>query len=195
MSFANIMRPRICDRALAVNAFAHNLVARPSRHDNALMHKRKTKRETPLAKLMAAYNNGAGISDNALAKLTGLSQPTVSRQAAGGVTNAKSHVVNKLADFFGVSAAVLRGEEPIKATERAGQPYADLTPLAMDIARRWMALSPDRQEWFRDLIFTIHFFEERFPALKKGRPKGESYTNFERAAERDIRQLKLELDP
>jgi hypothetical protein len=61
-----------------------------------------------------------------------------------------------------------------------------LSLLARDIALRWMELSPDRQDWFRDLIFSMHFMEARFPAMKKGRPRGESYSGFERAVERDM---------
>lgn len=66
-----------------------------------------------------------------------------------------------------------------------------LSLMAIDLATRWMALSPDRQDWFRDLIFTMHFMEARFPAMKKGRPKGEHYSGFESAVERDMRQLTL----
>lgn len=62
------------------------------------------------------------------------------------------------------------------------------------MGRKWQSLSPDRQEWFRDLIFTMHFVEKRFPAMKKGRPKGESYSNLERAIEQDMRQLSLPLE-
>lgn len=70
----------------------------------------------------------------------------------------------------------------------------DLSLMAQDIAQRWMGLSSDRQDWFRDLIFTMHFMETRFPAMRKGRPKGEHYSGFESAVEREMRQLKLEIE-
>lgn len=63
----------------------------------------------------------------------------------------------------------------------------ELSLLAQDVARRWMELSSERQDWFRDLIFTMHFMEQRFPIMRKGRPKGEHYSGFERAVEADMR--------
>lgn len=69
----------------------------------------------------------------------------------------------------------------------------NLSMLAVDVAQRWMALSPERQDWFRDLIYTMHFMESRFPAMRKGRPKGEHYSGFESAVEREMRQSKAKL--
>jgi transcriptional regulator with XRE-family HTH domain len=80
------------------------------------------------------------------------------------------------------------------AMESRATAAAGLSMMAIDIASRWMALSEERQDWFRDLIFTMHFMEVRFPAMRKGRPKGEHYRGFETAVEKEMRQMKLKLD-
>lgn len=152
----------------------------------------KRKRETPLGKLMAEYNGGQGISDNALARALEMPQPTVTRHANGQVKDAKEAVLEKFAKFFGVTTSFLRGQGGPAAAERVAI-YGDLSPMAIDIARHWSALSSDRQEWFRDILFTMRFVEKRFPAMRRGRPKGESYEKLERAFEQDMRQLKLEI--
>lgn len=175
--------------ALAVNAPSYRLPATLIARDNAGMNKRELK--TPLAALMKAR----GISDNQLAKALFMPQPTVSRIASGVTKEPKEATLRAIADYFGVTTDQLRGFAA-KSGEPAGKYSREQLPaLAHDIAKRWLALSPERQEWFRDLIFTMAFMEERFPAMRKGRPRGESYAHLERAIETDMRQLKLKLDP
>lgn len=172
--------------ALSVNTLAHNLSLIRYRADNASMNKRK--RDTPLSRLMES----AGISDNALARLLDMKQPTISRIASGVSKHPDEATLDPIARYFNVTTAHLRGKDPLSALIGRGED--PLTPLAQDVGRKWQSLSPDRQEWFRDLIFTMHFVEKRFPAMKKGRPKGESYSNLERAIEQDMRQLSLPLE-
>lgn len=61
-----------------------------------------------------------------------------------------------------------------------------LSMAAMDIARRWMALTPERQDMIRDLIHSMSFLEENFPSMRKRRPKNEHYSAFEAAMARDM---------
>jgi transcriptional regulator with XRE-family HTH domain len=64
----------------------------------------------------------------------------------------------------------------------------ELSMMAIDVARRWMALSAERQDFLRDLIFSMSFMESRFPAMKKVRPKGEHWAGFESALQREMAQ-------
>lgn len=122
--------------------------------------------------------------------IAGVSSTAVMKWLAGG--NAKDPPLRKIAARYGTTVEWIR--YGTNALPGIAQPHGDLTQLAVDIAQRWMSLSSERQEWFRDLIFTIHFVEKRFPAMRKGRPKGESYTNLEAAFERDMMQLKIKFE-
>lgn len=175
--------------ALTVNASRYRLPVRGAAGDNAPMNKRELK--TPLAALMKAR----GISDNELARALFMPQPTISRIASGVTKEPKEKTLRAVADYFGVTTDQLRGFAAPAGGPSAKHSREQLPALAHDIAKRWLALSPERQEWFRDLIFTMAFMEERFPAMRKGRPRGESYAHLEQAIETDMRQLKLKLDP
>lgn len=120
--------------------------------------------------------------------IAGVSAQAVQKWMKGG--KIKSENVEPIARYFRVSPAwILYGQHEI-----AGTHDGDLSSLALDVARRWQDLSSERQDSFRDLIFTMHFIENRFPAMRKGRPKGESYDKLEAAFERDMRQLRLKLE-
>lgn len=53
---------------------------------------------------------GAPISPNGLAKATGVPQSTISRILTGQVTDVRLKNLQKIADYFGISVAELRGE-------------------------------------------------------------------------------------
>lgn len=157
--------------------------------DHAQMHN-KDAPKTPLDRLMRDREIGA----NELSRRTKVPQPTITRIRNGDSKQPKDSNLRKLAAYFGVHVDVLRGvEDPPKADPalRASEPLVNYSALSLDIAARWMTLSPERQEWFRDLIFTMAFVEGRFPAMRKGRPRGERYTSLEAAIENDFRQLQL----
>jgi hypothetical protein len=66
------------------------------------------------------------ISENRLADETTVPQPTIHRILVGESKDPKSSTVKKLADYWGLTVAQLRGEEPLppnfkgKSTWRAG---------------------------------------------------------------------------
>lgn len=127
------------------------------------------------------------LTNQQFAEIAGVSLQAVHKWIKGG--DVKQVVLERLAKHFKVKPSWIRyGDVGEFAADANG---SDLSPLAVDVARRWMMLSPERQEWFRDLIFTLAFIEKRFPAMRKGRPRGESYDALERAFEHDMRQLKL----
>ena len=126
-----------------------------ARADYSSMHK-KPEPKTPLARLM----DDRKISANALSRATGIPQPTISRIASGESKAPTDAKLRTIAAYLGVSVERLRGIEPAGTTGLiAREPTTSHSPLALDIATRWMSLSADRQEFFRDLIFTMSFVE------------------------------------
>jgi transcriptional regulator with XRE-family HTH domain len=144
-----------------------------------------------MAARIRALRKGLGLSLQAFGDLAGVSAMAVQKWERGGEIKPVhlSHLVRKI-DDANVTEEYLR----FGRTAAAGAGPDGLSPLAIDIARRWSALSSERQDWFRDMIFTMHFVEKRFPAMRKGRPRGETYDRLEAAFERDMRQLKLSLE-
>lgn len=138
------------------------------------------------------------LSYDKFGEIAGVSAQAVGKWMKGG--DVKEASVQKLASHFKVTATWIRygGAEKGQARESLAPYSKDLTPIALDVATRWMKLSPERQEAFRDMIFTTSYVEERFPSMKRGRPKGESYDNLETAFEKDmqrkLRQLSLKLE-
>jgi transcriptional regulator with XRE-family HTH domain len=132
------------------------------------------------------------LSYEKFGELAGVSATSVMKWMKGGnVTDASLRrlIAHEPYKSQGITVEWIRyGATKAEAT-RGG-----LTMLAADVAEKWMQLSPERQDWFRDLIFTMHFMESRFPAMRKGRPKGEHYSGFETAVERDMQQLMLKLE-
>lgn len=157
------------------------------------MHRQAPK--TPLEALMRKHD----VSANALAELVRIPQPTISRIASGATKEPKEATLQRLADYFGVTVAHLRGAKAGAVSEPpAGPGYAALSEEALAVARRWMKLSPGRRAEFSEAIFWAAFFERKFPAYKIGKPKSENYpaweTHIERAWEQTLRQGQLPLD-
>mgnify|MGYP003670214632 FL=1 len=71
--------------------------------------------------LMHRYDEGRGISENALSRATyevlgedkGVPQPTIHRILSGSSKDPKSLTIQRLAEFFGVTEAQLRGHDPL----------------------------------------------------------------------------------
>ena len=61
--------------------------------------------------------------------------------------------------------------------------YAAITDEAREVAIAWSKLSVEVQGWMRDIIFMLAACESKYPWLRRGRPKGESYTQYERRVE------------
>lgn len=138
---------------------------------------------------------GEHLSYEKFGAVAGVSAQAVQKWLNGG--DVKEISVQKLSRHYKVAAAWIRygvGVQP--GTEEAPAAYAvgELSAIAVDVAAKWMTLSLDRQDAFRDMIFTTHWMEARFPAMRKGRPKGETYGQLELAIEKDFRQLRLKLE-
>lgn len=141
--------------------------------------------ETARARPLLEFIEKNRISQTVFAKEIDEAKQTLTNWKTRGIP---LHAVAKVAARMGwtyeqyVEAAA--GKKPATPVDPG------LSFMAADIAKRWMELSPDRQDWFKDLLFSIHLMEERFPAMKKGRPKGEHYTSFEAAVVRDMEEQK-----
>lgn len=151
-----------------------------------------------MATRLRNLKDSQALSYEKFGEIAGVSAQSVMKWLKGG--DAKEINLIKLAKHFGVNAAWIRyGDiDPKLLSAKGAAGYGEslilLSPIARDIAAKWNSLSADRQEWFRDLLFTTHWMEKRFPAMRKGRPRGESYDALEAAFERDFRQLKLKLE-
>jgi SOS-response transcriptional repressor LexA len=74
------------------------------------MNKRPNRR--PVADVLNELMLQADISDNQLARSTGVSQPTITRIRNGKSLDPDTASLEPLAAYFGVPLALLRGEEP-----------------------------------------------------------------------------------
>lgn len=121
----------------------------------------------------------------------------VTREMARRYTEGKAVPdVNKMkviADWLNVRLAWLRDGEGAKRGESnlAQQPSAkyDVGEEALEVARVWSRLSDDIRYMLRDQIFMLALAERRFPWLRRGKPSGETYAQWERRQERAFSQL------
>ena len=97
---------------------------------------------------------------------------------------------------------LLKGEGPRKQSHpdspramESSPVYQGLSDEATELARAWTHLPPDRANFFRDLIFYEAVIGRLMPWLRRGRPPGTSYDEFERRCAQDIenRQRQLQL--
>lgn len=147
---------------------------------------------------MAAYNDGKGISDNALAKALKMPQPTVTRHATGQVREAKESTLRPFAQFFNVSTAYLRGKSA-HHTESAKPGIGGLSIEAIEVGRAWQRLDKDLRACFQQQILYLASAQKVAPWLVIRRPKSPHYAEWEDAIQTsydvDVKQKKLDLEP
>lgn len=101
----------------------------------------------------------------------------------------------KFGRLFGVPPETIRPDMVglvDKMPKTARQPQADYAvvgPQAREIAIAWSKLSPGMQEVFRELLFVHAFIEKKYPWLRKGKPKGAGYDNWERHQEQNMEAM------
>lgn len=183
--------------ALEVNAQPHIVALAQAPTDNADMHKKR--RDTPLAKLMAAYSE-EGLSDNQLARLldargTPLHQSTISRIASGRTQHVEQPTALILADFFHVSVDQIRGAVKLPAAKaNGGTPTAE----ALEVARAWQGLDPMNRAAFRDQIFYLAAVQKVARWMVVQKPRSPNYEAWEASMARawlsEMKQMKLNLE-
>lgn len=100
--------------------------------DNVRM-KNSTAIAQTLRHLMDRYDEGKGISENALSRATydmfgeedGVPQPTIHRILSGSSKDPKSRTILRLAEFFGVTDSQLRGYAPLPDQFAVGEGEGD----------------------------------------------------------------------
>lgn len=121
----------------------------------------------------------------------------MTRRYMDGLAKPRHDKMEKIARLLGVSASWLEhGDAEVAGVAQPAQQElaGTLSALAIDVAKRWEALSDERREWFRDLIFTVSYVEERFPEMRKGAPRGANYPLWEVHTKAAFDQLPLFTD-
>lgn len=139
----------------------------------------------------------AGLSQAALAARLGVKQQAV-QYLENPKHNARgSRHTTAIARECGVDAnwlATGKGEMLPRAAalRQRDASYEVLTADAQEVALAWSQLSDETKSWARDLVFMLAVMERRYPWLRRGRPRGESYTDYERRIEQNF-QAKMVL--
>lgn len=137
----------------------------------------------------------AGLNQSALARKI---HPPIKPQAIQYLEDPKSKATgsrhtNEIAAACGVNADWLAtGRGSMLAGTIARQDEAKYETLANDalqVAIAWSKLDPESQAMFRELIFMRASLERRTPWLRRGRPRGESYDEYEQRMEQNYRYL------
>jgi transcriptional regulator with XRE-family HTH domain len=101
-----------------------------------------------LRKLMAL----ADISENELARQTGVPQPTINRILKGESKDPRTGTLDRLSKFFGITASEMRGEQVLITTEEPrgyyGNKYSSATEeqrkLVDKVADQLLNMPPER---------------------------------------------------
>ena len=108
-----------------------------------------------------------------------------------------------MAEWLGVRLPWLRdGDGPkherrteVTAVAQQLASYDALSNEAKEVAIAWSRLSPDTRVMMRDVMFMLSLAERRFPWLRRGRPEGETYDQWERRQEQNFTAMgRLEQD-
>lgn len=132
----------------------------------------------------------AKLSQKQLEDRSGVSQKTISKIERGDQEG--STQIAMLARACGVRTDWLAAESgPMLASQQAANepeptPYDKLTPDAFELARVWSMLPAETRVMLRDLVFMLLLADRRFPWLRRGRPKSETYDEWERRQEQNF---------
>ena len=91
-----------------------------------------------------------------------------------------------IARVCGVDANWLASGDGRMLANMAREPaaaYDALSDDARQIASAWSRLSSEHQQWIKELIYLFATVNQRFPWLRRGRPKSETYNAYERRME------------
>jgi transcriptional regulator with XRE-family HTH domain len=130
-----------------------------------------------------------GISQDAAAARAGMGQSAFSQFLRGTVPMRVAPVL-KFAKLFDVEPVEIRPDigtlaygaaRPAKPTyvAEAIRPYG-VSDEAMAIARAFDELQPQSREFIREQVFIYTVIDKSFPWLRRGRPVGTSYEQFEK---------------
>jgi transcriptional regulator with XRE-family HTH domain len=140
--------------------------------------------------LWAEYQKkNPGVSQELAASRAGMGQSAFSQFLRGTVPMRVAPVL-KFAKLFSVDPTEIRPDITALAysaarevdTPHAAQPaatYGGVSQEALAIARAFDALQPQSREFVREQVFIYTMIDKSFPWLRRGRPVGTSYEQFE----------------
>ena len=144
----------------------------------------------------------AKLTQKELESASGVSQKTISKIERGA--QGSSSAIVQLASACGVrpqwlatnDQPMIEPSAPPRLAQRPPQ-YAALSDEAIDLARAWMSLPPERRECVRVQIFIEAVATSLHPYLRSGRPAAKAYADFEKSVQADydrecVRRLKTE---
>lgn len=145
----------------------------------------------------SARNAKSGVDVGPLAKASKVTREMARRYTEGtAIPDANKMAV--IADWLNVRVAWLRdGEGAMRnAAHTARQDSAayGVGEDALEIARVWSRLSEDNRFLLRDMMFMLALAERRYPWLRRGRPGGETYDEWERRQQRAFEQIRIRAD-
>lgn len=140
----------------------------------------------------SARNAKSGVDVGPLAKVAKVTREMARRYTEGSAIP-DLNKMKLIAEWLGVRLAWLRDGEGAKhanghVARQEPAAYA-LTDEAREIALAWARLSPDTRVMMRDILFMLSLAERRFPWLRRGRPGGETYDQWEERQERAFKQM------
>jgi transcriptional regulator with XRE-family HTH domain len=155
---------------------------------------RKYGQTVNLNKRLQRAREHARLTQKALEGKSGVSQKTISKIERGD--QGSSSALVQLATACGVRPEWLAtGTGPmvqdtaLKVAESAGTYEVKLSTDARDVAMAFQKLTPASQEMIRTVLFVQLASETNHPWLRRGRPKGENYDEWEKRMEQNFAYL------
>ena len=146
--------------------------------------------------LRSSRNAKSGVDVAPLARAAQVTRE-MARRYTEGTAIPDLNKMSLIAQWLDVRLAWLRdgeGEKRVSARlattaqEPAGE-YGTLPNEALQVAIAWSKLSPDTRATMRDVLFMLSIGERRFPWLRRGRPEGETYDQWEHRQEQNFQAM------
>jgi transcriptional regulator with XRE-family HTH domain len=146
----------------------------------------------------SARNAKSGVDVGPLSKAVHVTRE-MARRYTEGTAIPDIAKMQTIADWLGVRLPWLRdGDGPARTEGMVAEPaagYHGLTEEGREIALVWQSLPLDQRETMRNLLYLLRLGVRRFPWLSRGRPKSETYAEWERRQEQNFYALsQLEQD-
>lgn len=139
----------------------------------------------------------AGVDVGPLASAAGITREMARRYVLGEALP-NSDRMDKIAGWLKLKMAWLRDGDgaqrvgtTLTARETPAPPY--LSEEALEIAKVWTTLPPERQRCYRSMLFTDAVIYTTLPWLGAHQPEKESYEKFERDVQADFKRLGAQL--
>lgn len=140
--------------------------------------------------LRSTRNAKSGVDVGPLAKTARVTRE-MARRYTEGTAIPDVNRMKMIAEWLGVRLAWLRDGEgemrsPGLAVREPDPAGYGINGEAREVALAWQKLSPETRGVMRDVIFMLASGERRFPWLRRGRPVGETYAQWEHRQEQNF---------